>query len=137
MWQRLQTLYLLIATVLVALLFFSEKVDGVTYVSYVPYLILIIVITLLNVLALTTYKFRVFQMRTAVLSALITLGLQIWLVVDFITAGKTAVFHISAIFPIASAILDALAARSIMSDELLVRRVDRLRSSRKKKKPTK
>ena len=93
MWQRIQTLYLAISTILMAVMLFSVKAtvpgaDGTTietfnYLSYIPYAILIIVILLLNVLALTTYKFRVFQYRTAVLSGLVTLGFQIWLAVEF------------------------------------------------------
>ena len=93
MWQRIQTLYLAISTILMAVMLFSVKAtvpgaDGTTietfkYLSYIPYAILIIVILLLNVLALTTYKFRVFQYRTAVLSGLVTLGFQIWLAIEF------------------------------------------------------
>ena len=89
MWQRIQTLYLLIAAVLTAVLCFGTKAvllgsqDGelvtraVSYASYWPYLVLLILLGLLHLLALTTYKVRVFQMRTAVLSALLALALQV------------------------------------------------------------
>ena len=43
------------------------------FITYIPYLILLIVIALLDVLALTCWKQRVFQMRTAILAALVTL----------------------------------------------------------------
>lgn len=137
MWQRVQTLYLAISTVLIALLFFLEKADGIKYTVYLPYLILIIIISILNLLALTTWTHRVFQMRTAVLAALLTLALQIWLAVDYFTADSSVVFHVSAIFPLVAVIFDVLAVRGIMADELVVRSSARLRSSRAKKKNTK
>lgn len=132
MWQRIQTLYLFISTVLMALLLFCDKAEGISFTEYFPYLVLIIVITLLNVIALTTCKFRVFQMRTAVLSAIVTLSLQIWIAVDFFTFGKAENFHLTAVFPIAAVILDLLAARSIFADELLVRSSSRLRAAKRR-----
>ena len=84
-------------------------------------------------MALTTYKHRIFQMRTAALSAIILVGLQIWLVVDFIKTHNDPMFHVTAIFPIVATILDFLAARSILADELLVRSADRLRAAKRKK----
>lgn len=132
MWQRVQTLYLAIATVLVAVLFFADKAEGVRYISYLPYLILLIVITLLNLLALTTWRIRIFQMRTATLAALITLALQVWLAVDYFTADKSLVFHVTAVFPLVAVIFDVLGIRGIMADELVVRSASRLRSAKRK-----
>lgn len=145
MWQRIQTLYLAISTILIAVMAFGVKAttvgsegDPVTeyrYFSYVPYAILIVIILLLNILALTTYKFRVFQMRTAVLSSIITLALQIWLVVDFFSNRDAGIIYkISAVFPIVSIILNLFAARGILADEMLVESAYRLRSSRKNRK---
>ena len=89
MWQRLQTLYLCLATGLVVALFFSVKAftlgpGGVhaaelTYVKYTPYLILLILITILQLLAVFTFNARVFQMRTAVLAAILMIALQAWI----------------------------------------------------------
>lgn len=132
MWQRVQTLYLSISTVLIGLLFFCEKAGEYRYTAYIPYLILLIIITILNILALTSWRFRIFQMRTAILSALITLALQAWLAVDYFTADKSLVFHASAVFPIVAVIFDVLAARGIFADELMVRNSDRLRSAKRK-----
>ena len=133
MWQRVQTLYLAIATALVAVLFFADKAEGVRYTSYLPYLILLIIITALNLLALTTWRIRIFQMRTATLSALITLALQIWLAVDYFTTGSSLVFRVTAVFPLVAVIFDVLAIRGILADELVVRSASRLRSAKKKK----
>ena len=133
MWQRIQTLYLLISTLFIGLMLFCDKAEGVSFTEYVPYLILIIIVTLLNILALTTYKFRVFQMRTANLSAIIALALQGWLIVDYISTSELMRFSLTALFPLATAVLDFLAARSILADELMVRSASRLRSSKRKK----
>ncbi len=114
-------------------MFFCNKAGDISFVSYWPYLVLLVVITLLNILALTTYRFRVFQVRTAVLAALVTFGLQAWLVVDFVLSGNDPLFHVAAIFPLVAVILDVLAARGIWADELMVRSSDRLRSAKRKK----
>lgn len=137
MWQRIQTLYLAVATGLVAALFFSVKAftlgpGGVhaveyRYVAFYPYLVLLIVITLLQVIALTTFKARVLQMRTAVLSAILMVALQAWLAVDWLTADDTLVFRFTAIFPLLAAILNVLAARAVFRDQLLVESMSRLR----------
>ena len=97
-----------------------------------PYVVLLAIITLLNLLALTTWKHRVFQARTAMLSALITLALQVWLAVDFFTTGNDPVFHVTAVFPVVAVILDVLAFRNIMADELMVRSSDRLRAAKRR-----
>ncbi len=143
MWQRVQTLYLAISTILVGIMLFSTKAvtvagdgeigDKLRFISYVPYLILIIIITLLHILALTTYRFRIFQMRTATLAALLCVAFQIWLAVDFFTTHSMVVFRLSSIFPLVAVILDMLAARGIMADELLVESAYHLRKARRER----
>lgn len=134
MWQRVQTLYLALATALMAALFFCDKAPGIRYVSYTPYLILLIVIVLLDFLALTTWKIRIFQFRTSVLAALITIALQAWLVVDYFATSVDVVFKWTAVFPAVSVIFNILAARNIWADELVVRSASRLRAARKTKR---
>ena len=142
MWQRVQTLYIAIATALIAVLFFcnmaaSYDADGqvreyFTYTSFVPYMILTILLTILGLLALTTFKVRIFQMRTAGLAAILALAFQIWLVVDFIFTGNNRVFRFTAIFPIISSIFFCLASRAILSDQLLVESASHLRRARRR-----
>ena len=144
MWQRLQTLYLCLATGLVVALFFSVKAftlgpGGVhavelTYVKYTPYLILLILITILQLLAVFTFNARVFQMRTAVLSAILMIALQAWIGVDYFTADKELIFKFTAVFPLVAAILNFIAARLILRDQLLVESVSHLRSRKKNHK---
>ena len=144
MWQRLQTLYLCLATGLVVALFFSVKAftlgpGGVhaaelTYVKYTPYLILLILITILQLLAVFTFNARAFQMRTAVLSAILMIALQAWIGVDYFTADKEWIFKFTAVFPLVAAILNFIAARYILRDQLLVESVSHLRSRKKNHK---
>ena len=70
-------------------------------------------------------------MRTAVLAAIITLALQVWLAVDYFTAAEGLRFHLTVLFPLAAVVCDLLAAKNIFSDELMVRSASRLRSSKK------
>ena len=144
MWQRLQTLYLCIATGLIVALFFSVKAftlgpGGVhsvelTYIKYTPYLILLILITILQLLAVFTFNARVFQMRTAVLSAILMIALQAWIGVDYFTADMELIFRFTAVFPLVAAILDFIAPRLILRDQLLVESVSHLRSRKKNHK---
>lgn len=144
MWQRLQTLYLCIATGLIVALFFSVKAftlgsGGVhsvelTYIKYTPYLILLILITILQLLAVFTFNARVFQMRTAVLAAILMIALQAWIGVDYFTADKEWIFKFTAVFPLVAAILNFIAARYILRDQLLVESVSHLRSRKKNHK---
>lgn len=144
MWQRLQTLYLCIATGLIVALFFSVKAftlgpGGVhsvelTYIKYTPYLILLILITILQLFAVFTFNARVFQMRTAVLSAILMIALQAWIGVDYFTADKEWIFKFTAVFPLVAAILNFIAARLILRDQLLVESVSHLRSRKKNHK---
>jgi len=144
MWQRAQTLYLAIATILIGLMFFMDKAvivaaDGsaaqaFSFTTYVPYAILLAIISFLNILALTTYKIRIFQMRTAALSAIITLALQIWIAVDFASTHDQMVFKIAAIFPLVAIIMDLLAIRGIFADQMIVESASSLRKSRRERR---
>lgn len=123
MWQRVQTLYLVVALGLVVAMFW--------HVTFLWWLILLGVACFMQLVAVLAYKFRLFQMRTAIIAAIMLLGLQIWMAVVYLTGDKAA-FNITAVFPVVAAILDGLAARAIFSDELIVRSSSRLRSSKRK-----
>ena len=141
MWQRIQTLYLFLAAVLVAVLFFSPMAEivgpggsreTVAYVEKIPYLALMISIVAAQLFALVTYRFRMVQMRVSVIAALMLAGFQAWLAVDYFRAPDAFVFRFTAIFPLVAAILDLLAARAVFSDELLVRSSSRLRAAKRR-----
>lgn len=132
MWQRVQTLYLFISTALIVSLLFCNKAGDIRFIAYIPYLILIVIIGLLDLLALTTWKFRIFQFRTVLLSTLLTIAFQVWLAVDFVVTGNNPVFHVPAVFPVVTVIFNILAARNIWADELMVRSSSHLRAAKRK-----
>lgn len=124
MWQRIQTLYLLIASGLLVAMYFQPYGTG--------FIILFSIALAAQLLAIVALKSRTLQMRLSNLAALLLLGLQIWMAVSYFTADPRPALNMTAIFPIVAAILDFLAARAILRDELLVRSASRLRSSKRK-----
>jgi len=143
MWQRIQTLYLLISTGLVVSLFFVNYAsvigpDGdtlkIVFSQKLPFLLLTIMLLTANLSAILTFKLRILQMRVAVIAGLLALGLEGWVTVDFLRYREELVFAISAVFPLVVAILDFMAARNIMLDEAMVQEASRLRGPRKKRK---
>lgn len=124
MWQRIQTLYLLIASGLLVAMYFQPYGTG--------FIILFSIALAAQLLAIVALKSRTLQMRLSNLAALLLLGLQIWMAVSYFTADPRPSLSFTAIFPIVAAILDFLAARAILKDELLVRSASRLRSSKRK-----
>lgn len=143
MWQRIQTLYLAISTILVAVLFFStaftyNEADGLREISYLqlqkPYFAFLLgVLAAIVLLALVTFKVRILQMRLSVLSAMVALGMQIWLTVMYFQAPEGIVFKWTAVFPIVITILNMLAARGCYQDQLMVESAYRIRESRRKR----
>ena len=85
-----------------------------------------------QLLAVVALKSRTLQMRLSNLAGLLLLGLQIWMCVSWITADPRPYLSFTAVFPVIAAILDFLAGRAILRDELLVRSASRLRASKRK-----
>ncbi len=143
MWQRIQTLYLLISTGLLVAMCFSNAYtvanpDGLLEVSYwqlqKPYFgILLGILTFLVALALVVFKSRILQMRLAVLSGVIALGMQAWLAYMYFTF-EGPVFSFTAIFPLVVCICNFLAARGCFQDQLMVESAYRVRERRRRKK---
>ena len=150
MWQRIQTLYLAIATVLIVVMLGSnvgtiisgEGTESVKYYEKMSYLIFLIMTLMANAIALFSFKARMLQMRVAMLSAILLVFFQIWLGVGFARfqlgigmedTGAKMIFSFTAIFPIIAAILDMLAARNIALDEAMVQSAYRLRKSKHRK----
>lgn len=131
MWQRIQTLYLLLSAGFTTALFFCDKAGEIPYTAYLPYTILLVIISLLHLIEFCSFKFRVFQMRTVTLNAIITLALQVWLVIDYLLTNASYAFNPSAIFPFVAFILDILAIRGIWADEMIVRSSSRLRAAKR------
>ncbi len=143
MWQRIQTLYLTIATALLASMFFCKFAtivgpDGteetIKYFEKVPYLALLIMAVAGNAFSLFAFKIRVPQMRVATLSAILLFAFQTWIIVDVVRGWNEMVFSVTALFPLVAMVLDILAARSIMLDEAMVQSASRLRAYKRRHK---
>lgn len=143
MWQRIQTLYLAVATAILTSMFFCKFAtilgpDGVEisikYFEKVPYLVLLTVALAGNVFSLFSFKIRIPQMRVAMVAALILLAFQVWIIVDVVRGWNEMVFSVTALFPLVAMVLDILAARNIMLDEAMVQSASRLRASKRRRK---
>ena len=142
MWQRIQTLYLAVSTVLLFILFFNDAYtvaapDGMQFVKNLqiqkPYFgILLGLLFAMTVLALVTFKVRILQMRLATLSGLVALGMTGWLAYYYFTAPENVTFKWTIIFPLVVAICNFLAARGCFQDQLMVESAYRIRESRKR-----
>ena len=141
MWQRQQTLYLLISAALVITMCFGTAYrvadpDGMVSVSYwqlqKPYFgILLGILTGMVLLALVTFKSLILQMRLSSLGGIMALGMQAWLAWMYFTF-EGPVFSITAILPLVICVCNFLAARGCFQDQLMVESAQRLRNRRKK-----
>lgn len=142
MWQRIQTLYLAIATALLASMFFCKfaTIVGpqgndleIMYWEKIPYVTLLAISTIGNIFSLFAFKIRMPQMRVATGTAILLLAFQCWIVVDLARNWNEMSFSVTALFPLIAAILDIMAARSILLDEAMVQSSARLRASKRKR----
>lgn len=143
MWQRIQTLYIGIATALTAVLFFSrmatiiapagEELD-IMYYEKLPYLIMLIMLLTAGICAAFCFKNWFLQARVCMLTALMLIGFQIWLGVDFFRFRNDMVFSFTMIFPLVGAILNIMAARSALVDAMTMQAVKTTKKVRKNRK---
>lgn len=143
MWQRLQTLYLAVASALLISMFFTRFAtiaapEGgeltIMYYEKAGYLTLLIVTLAANLISLFAFKKRVLQMRLAMFAAIVLVGFQILIIVDAIKVWNDMSFSVTALFPLVCIVLDVLAARAIMTDEAMVQSASRLRDYKKRHK---
>lgn len=147
MIQRIQTLYILLAGVLAAILFQLKLADltvnselmefyakgilkGEELVfSGLPLLLFIGIISLLHLVVIFLYKKRILQIRLLVFTIILLLGL-FGMFFYFTYAGfegAKVAFKIPVAFPLVAIILDWLAIRAIGKDEALIRSLNRIR----------
>lgn len=147
MIQRIQTVYLVISTILLGLLFlipFAEIAkEGIIYLfNYKGILadgalkfngyaisILIGVLVILHAVTILNYKNRIRQIRFLVLSILLMLGLfgMFFFFIHFTFGDAQVSYKVSIFFPLITVMLDYLAIRAIGKDEALIRSIDRIR----------
>lgn len=147
MIQRVQTIYLLLAEIFIALIFafpiaeiaskgevFIFKATGVlkgheVIINGLPLIILLGIILVLHFVVIYSFKKRIRQMRILVFTIVLMLGLfGIFYYFAYASFTEQAIaFKVTVAFPLAAIILDFLAIREIGKDEAMVRSMDRIR----------
>lgn len=142
MWQRIQTLYFGIATCLIFSMFFCTFAtiigpDGaeatIRYSEKLSYLTLLIMLFIAHIATTASFKAFFLQARVAVIAALLALGFQVWLAVDFFRFHNEMSFSISILFPLAAAVLDFMAAQRSMVDEMTIQSIKAIKKRKKNK----
>ena len=143
MWQRIQTLYLGIATALIFSMFFCTFAtiigpDGadvtIRYSEKLSYLTLLIMLITSHIAATASFKAFFLQARVGVIAGLLAIGFQIWLGIDILINRNDMTFSFTALFPLAAAFLDFMAAKKSMVDEMTVQAVKSARKAGKKRR---
>ena len=143
MWQRIQTLYLGIATALIVSMFFCRFAtilgpegteEFIRYYEKMPFLVLLIMLTAAHISAIGSYKMFILQARVAMISGLLALGFQIWLAYDFFCYKDVMTFSITMLFPGVAAFLDIIAAKAAMVDEATMAGIKAIKKIKKNRK---
>ncbi|MGL5228653.1 MAG: DUF4293 domain-containing protein [Bacteroidales bacterium] len=152
MIQRIQTLYLIVVTVLAAImnfvtlssfksgetlfqldsfgLFTTTNPQELVYGTFALFAILA-AISILSALTIFLYKKRILQIRICLFNILLALGFYAayaaytYVIKENFTAE--VFFKLPLVFPLIGIVLDWLAIRAIGADEALIRSLDRLR----------
>jgi hypothetical protein len=152
MIQRIQTVWLFLATLVILLLLLipvvTKQVNGTDYwvvatglyqknaqgvskmESFLPLLITTIATALISLVNIFNYTNRTLQKRVGLINIVFIVGLSFWLfqAAEKITGGiENAAYNLGAVFPILAIIFVGLALRGINHDEKLIRSADRLR----------
>ena len=104
------------------------------YYDYMPYLLMLITLLTANIVALSAFKSPMLQARVSIISALVTLGFQIWLAVDFFRYTGQMTFSVTMLFPLLITFLNILAGRSAMLDGFTIQAVQRRKNQDRNKK---
>jgi hypothetical protein len=142
MIQRIQTIYLLIAAILIGLVFALPvaqiSANGQNYVltssgslhgGILIHNWVALVILIVHAIAIFSFKKRKNQIKVVV-AAIILLVVQLGLFCYFAyiqLSNATVEWKLAAVFPLLAIIFDFLAIRTIRKDEALVRSLDRIR----------
>lgn len=147
MIQRIQTIFILIAGLLTASLFFQKFADIIVndelhifnafgifkgeelLYSGLPILLFIGLISFLHLIVIFLFKKRILQIRILAFTILLLLGLfGMFFYFTYASFDEVKVaFKIATALPVVSAILNWLAIRAIGKDEALIRSMDRIR----------
>lgn len=141
MWKKTQTYFIGIATLLTISMFFcrlatiigpgGEELE-IMYYEKLPYIVMLIMLMTAGICAVFCHKYPLLQARVCMLSALLLIGFQLWLGVDFFRYHNEMVFSPTIIFPLAGGILNIMAARKALVDGMTLQAAKALRKGRKK-----
>lgn len=141
-WQRIQTLYLGIATALTAAMFFCTFAiiagpEGseitIAYREKLSYLVLLIMLVTAQIAATASFKAFFLQARVSIIAGLMALGFQIWIGTDILRNMNEMSFSFTALFPLLIAALDFMAAKRSLVDEMTITAVRSAKKARRKR----
>jgi len=142
MWQRIQTLYLGISTALMFSMFFCDFATiagpegteiAIAYREKLSYLSLMIMLITAHIASVASFKTFFLQARISIIAALLAFGFQIWLGIDIVRNLNDMAFSFTALFPLAAGVLDIMAAKRSMVDEMTVQAVKSARKSHRRR----
>lgn len=87
-----------------------------------------------HVAATASFKAFFLQARVAMIASLMAIGFQIWLTVDVVRFHGDMTFSFTTIFPFAAAVLDGMAAKRSLVDEMTLTAVKSVKGSRRGKR---
>lgn len=144
MLQRVQTLYILSATILIICLLFknfmytaSPTGDEMLYVKftdYRPFLSLTIGSLAVSLFTFLVFTSRVLQIRCCTYNIILLLAYQGWIAWIFFSRTPGEYFTLYCVFPIIAAILLFIAIKYLARDEALVQASNSLRRIQKNRK---
>ena len=106
----------------------------IAYREKLPYLTLLIMLITSHIAATASYKTFFLQARVSIIAGLLAFGFQIWIGIDILRNLNDMSFSITALFPLAAGVLDFMAAKRSMVDEMTVQAVKSTRKARKNRK---
>lgn len=147
MWQRFQTLLLLICAGLLASMFGTDMcytmvpADGdssgelvryaIKFVNRSQFIIFTFVTMALSVIAIFYYKARILQIRICIINILLLAAYQIWILVYYFQFKSVYTFTLPTLFPFVCAVLLLIAIRYIWRDESEVIAYNIIRKNKK------
>lgn len=139
MRKKSQTYFIGVATLLGIAMFFCpfSTIIGaggeelkIMYYEKLPYAVMLIMLLTAGICAVFCHKFPLLQARVCMITALMFIGFQIWLGVDFFRYHKDMIFSPTMLFPLVAAFLDIMAARKALVDGMTMQAVKSLKKKR-------
>lgn len=99
----------------------------IMYHEKLPYVVMLIMLMTAGICAFFCHKAPLLQARVCMLTALMLIGFQIWLGIDFFRYHNEMVFSPTMLFPLVGTILDIMAARRSLIDGMTLHAVKSIR----------